>query len=67
MNIGQKSYIFKKLLQINLKIKEILLKFKVYLRKRLVVVYDLCKFRKVCEGGDEMDNVKFGEEIQEGD
>lgn len=33
----------------------------------MVAVYDLCKSRKVCEGGDEMDNAKLGEETQEGD
>lgn len=67
MNIGKKSYILKKSLQTNPKIKEILSKSKAYPRKRLVAVYDLCKSRKVCEGGDEMDNAKLGEETQEGD
>lgn len=54
-------------MQTNPKIKEILSKSKAYPRKRLVAVYDLCKSRKVCEGGDEMDNAKLGEETQEGD
>lgn len=46
--------------------KDILSKTKAYPRKRLVAVYDLCKSRKVCEGGDEMDT-KLGEEAQDGD
>ncbi|XP_061171699.1 DNA-directed RNA polymerase II subunit RPB1-like [Saccostrea echinata] len=48
----------------NPKIKEILSKSKAYPRKRLVAVYDLCKSRKVCEGGDEMDS-KLGDEQEE--
>ncbi|XP_046374548.1 DNA-directed RNA polymerase II subunit RPB1-like [Haliotis rufescens] len=37
------------------KIKDILTKSKGHPRKRLAHVYDLCKSRKICEGGDEMD------------
>ncbi|CAB1345123.1 unnamed protein product [Coregonus sp. 'balchen'] len=35
-------------------------------RKRLTHVYDLCKGKNICEGGEEMDN-KFGVEQQEHD
>ncbi|CAH1400258.1 unnamed protein product [Nezara viridula] len=37
------------------KIKEIVLKSKGQPRKRLTFVYDLCKGKNICEGGDEMD------------
>ncbi|XP_067669040.1 DNA-directed RNA polymerase II subunit RPB1-like [Haliotis asinina] len=37
------------------KIKDIVSKSKGHPRKRLAHVYDLCKSRKICEGGDEMD------------
>ncbi|KAK3607287.1 hypothetical protein CHS0354_002912 [Potamilus streckersoni] len=43
------------------KVKEIIVKSKGHPRKRLVHLYDLCKARKVCKGGDEMDT-KLGEE-----
>ncbi|KAL4220549.1 DNA-directed RNA polymerase II subunit RPB1 [Mactra antiquata] len=37
------------------KIKDILVRSKGHPAKRLAHVYDLCKSRKICEGGDEMD------------
>lgn len=39
----------------NPKIKEIVMKTKGQPRKRLAFVYDLCKSKSICEGGDEMD------------
>ncbi|XP_024857963.1 DNA-directed RNA polymerase II subunit RPB1 [Kryptolebias marmoratus] len=48
----------------NPKIKEILTKSKGQPRKRLTHVYELCKGKNICEGGEEMDN-KFGMEPQE--
>uniref|UniRef100_A0A671QQE4 DNA-directed RNA polymerase subunit n=1 Tax=Sinocyclocheilus anshuiensis TaxID=1608454 RepID=A0A671QQE4_9TELE len=48
----------------NPKIKDILVKSKGQPRKRLTHVYDLCKGKNICEGGEEMDN-KFGVEQQE--
>lgn len=39
----------------NPKIKEIVMKSKGQPRKRMAHVYDLCKSKKICEGGDEMD------------
>ncbi|XP_044743832.1 DNA-directed RNA polymerase II subunit RPB1 [Chrysoperla carnea] len=39
----------------NPKIKEIVMKSKGQPRKRLAFVYDLCKGKNICEGGDEMD------------
>lgn len=42
----------------NPKIKDIVSKSKGYPRKRLAHVYDLCKSKRVCEGGDEMDVIK---------
>eukprot|EP00061_Rhincodon_typus_P018568 g47789.t1 len=50
----------------NPKIKDILIKSKGQPRKRLTHVYDLCKGKNICEGGEEMDN-KFGVEQQEGE
>lgn len=35
-------------------------------RKRLAFVYDLCKGKNICEGGDEMDVGKEGEEQLQG-
>lgn len=35
-------------------------------KKRLTHVYDLCKGKNICEGGEEMDH-KFGVEQPEGD
>ena len=51
-------------LQNNPKIKDILVKSKGQPRKRLTHVYELCKGKNICEGGEEMDN-KFGMEQQE--
>uniref|UniRef100_A0A673CZK6 DNA-directed RNA polymerase subunit n=1 Tax=Sphaeramia orbicularis TaxID=375764 RepID=A0A673CZK6_9TELE len=48
----------------NPKIKDILAKSKGQPRKRLTHVYELCKGKNICEGGEEMDN-KFGMEQQE--
>lgn len=50
----------------NPKIKEIVLETRGNPRKRLGAVYDLCKGKNVCEGGDDMDlkgkdNADFGE------
>ncbi|XP_046987630.1 DNA-directed RNA polymerase II subunit RPB1 [Schistocerca americana] len=39
----------------NPKIKEVVMKSKGQPRKRLTYVYDLCKGKNICEGGDEMD------------
>ena len=39
----------------NPKIKEILVKSKGQPRKRMAHVYDLCKGKNICEGGDEID------------
>ncbi|XP_050018843.1 DNA-directed RNA polymerase II subunit RPB1 [Alexandromys fortis] len=50
----------------NPKIKDILAKSKGQPKKRLTHVYDLCKGKNICEGGEEMDN-KFGVEQPEGD
>lgn len=50
--------------QNNPKIKDILAKSKGQPRKRLTHVYDLCKGKNICEGGEEMDN-KFGVEQAE--
>lgn len=41
-------------LQSNPKIQEILMRTKNYPQRRMDHVYDLCKTKKVCEGGDEM-------------
>lgn len=54
------------MLKNNPKIKDILAKSKGQPRKRLMHVYDLCKGKNICEGGEEMDN-KFGVEQQEND
>ncbi|KAG1660851.1 DNA-directed RNA polymerase II subunit RPB1 [Nymphon striatum] len=44
----------------NHKMKEIISKTKGQPRKRLAHVYDLCKGRNICEGGDEMDTKMEG-------
>ncbi|KAL9705875.1 hypothetical protein quinque_009393 [Culex quinquefasciatus] len=44
----------------NPKIKEIVIKSKGQPRKRLAYVYDLCKGKKICEGGEDMDITKDG-------
>ncbi|UYV83040.1 POLR2A [Cordylochernes scorpioides] len=49
----------------NPKIKEIINKSKGQPRKRLAHVYDLCKGKNICEGGDEID-AKLGDSTQEG-
>ncbi|KAG5899829.1 hypothetical protein JTB14_012300 [Gonioctena quinquepunctata] len=46
----------------NPKIKEVVMKSKGQPRKRLAFVYDLCKGKNICEGGDEMDVGKEGED-----
>ncbi|XP_066583647.1 DNA-directed RNA polymerase II subunit RPB1 [Prorops nasuta] len=51
----------------NPKIKEIVMKTKGQPRKRLTFVYDLCKSKNICEGGDEMDISKDGQEQQQMD
>ncbi|XP_012276630.1 DNA-directed RNA polymerase II subunit RPB1 [Orussus abietinus] len=51
----------------NPKIKEIVMKTKGQPRKRLTFVYDLCKSKNICEGGDEMDINKEGQEQQPAD
>lgn len=50
------------LFQNNPKIKEVVMKSKGQPRKRLAFVYDLCKGKNICEGGDEMDVGKEGED-----
>lgn len=46
----------------NPKIKEVVLKTKGQPRKRLAYVYDLCKGKKICEGGEDMDMTKDGQQ-----
>lgn len=53
-------------LQNNPKIKEVVMKSKGQPRKRLAFVYDLCKGKNICEGGDEMDVGKEGEDPNQG-
>ena len=48
------------------KIKEIMLKTHGHARKRIVHVYELCKGKKICEGGDEIDD-KSGEGTEDGE
>jgi len=48
------------------KVQEILAKSKGQLRKRLAHVYDLCKGKNICEGGDEIDKLDDGGEGGEG-
>uniref|UniRef100_A0A0K8TN99 DNA-directed RNA polymerase subunit n=1 Tax=Tabanus bromius TaxID=304241 RepID=A0A0K8TN99_TABBR len=45
----------------NPKIKEIVMKSKGQPRKRLAYIYDLCKGKKICEGGEDMDLIKDGQ------
>ncbi|CAD7094132.1 unnamed protein product [Hermetia illucens] len=47
----------------NPKIKEIVMKSKGQPRKRLAYVYDLCKGKKICEGGEDMDLTKDGQPV----
>jgi len=44
------------------KIREIVLKTKGQPRRRLQFVYELCKGKSICEGGDEMDAANLNEE-----
>lgn len=53
-------------MQNNPKIKEVVMKSKGQPRKRLTFVYDLCKGKNICEGGDEMDVNKEGEDATAG-
>ncbi|KAL1513638.1 hypothetical protein ABEB36_003027 [Hypothenemus hampei] len=46
----------------NPKIREIVMKTKGQPRRRLAFVYDLCKGKNICEGGDEMDIKKDGDQ-----
>ncbi|XP_066139223.1 DNA-directed RNA polymerase II subunit RPB1 [Euwallacea fornicatus] len=46
----------------NPKIREIIMKSKGQPRRRLAFVYDLCKGKNICEGGDEMDIKKDGDQ-----
>ncbi|KAG5670017.1 hypothetical protein PVAND_000304 [Polypedilum vanderplanki] len=48
----------------NPKIKEIVMKSKGQPRKRLAYVYDLCKGKNICEGGEDMDLTKDGQQLQ---
>ncbi|OWR53673.1 DNA-directed RNA polymerase II subunit RPB1 [Danaus plexippus] len=50
----------------NPKIKEVVMKSKGQPRKRLTYVYDLCKGKNICEGGEDMDIGKEGEEGKRG-
>ncbi|XP_014483548.1 PREDICTED: DNA-directed RNA polymerase II subunit RPB1 [Dinoponera quadriceps] len=49
----------------NPKIKEVIMKTKGQPRKRLTHIYDLCKSKNICEGGDEMDINKENAENQQ--
>ena len=49
-------------LQNHPKVRDIVGKSKGQLRKRLAHVYDLCKGKNICEGGDEIDKKDDGEE-----
>jgi hypothetical protein len=55
MNISLKVVFLCHNFQANPKIKEVVMKTKGQPRKRLTFVYDLCKGKNICEGGDEMD------------
>lgn len=46
------------------KVKDVIAKSKGFPRKRFAHVYDLCKTKKICEGGDEMDG-KLGEDLMD--
>ncbi|ALC48227.1 RpII215 [Drosophila busckii] len=47
----------------NPKIKEIVMKSKGQPRKRLAYVYDLCKGKTICEGGEDMDLTKDNQQV----
>ncbi|KAI4497535.1 hypothetical protein M0802_007305 [Mischocyttarus mexicanus] len=51
----------------NPKIKEIVMKTKGQPRKRLTYIYELCKSKNICEGGDEMDINKENTDQQAAD
>lgn len=50
----------------NPKIKEVVIKSKGQPRKRLAYVYDLCKGKNICEGGEDMDLTKDGQQPDPG-
>ena len=52
--------------QNNPKIKQIVAKSKGQAVKRLAHVYDLCRGKKICEGGEDMEN-KFDVEARDDD
>ena len=39
------------------KVRDIVAKSKGQLRKRMAHIYDLCKGKNICEGGDEIDKM----------
>ena len=47
-------------------VKSIISKTKLHPRKRLAGIYDLCKGKKLCEGGDEFDKENQAEEAGDG-
>ncbi|OWF51528.1 DNA-directed RNA polymerase II subunit RPB1-like [Mizuhopecten yessoensis] len=51
----------------NPKMKDVLTKSKGQPRKRMAHVYELCKGKKICEGGDEMDTKLGEQQKREGD
>ena len=52
-------------LQNNPKVKEILSKSQNQPQRRLQHIYDLCKGKKICEGGDVVDENQQGHDIDE--
>jgi len=48
------------LLQNHPKVRDIVSKSKGQLRKRMAHIYDLCKGKNICEGGDEIDKMDDG-------
>lgn len=49
------------------KVKEILIKTRTDSKKRLVLIAELCKSKKICEGGDELDDVNQEEPADDED
>lgn len=49
-------------LQTHPKVKEVLIKTKGQPRKRFAHMYDMCKVKHICEGGDEMEKQDEGQE-----
>lgn len=47
----------------NPKIKEILIETEGNPRKRLAAIYDLCKGKNLCEGGDDLNDLKAIKEL----